>query len=325
MDPAQIDAMDPEARMNFLGNSLYPGVASLAGDAVAGKITGMLLELPTAEIVRLLSTADAFKEAVGAAIDALPPDMLDMLGETKQDGHSAEAASPEPRVSPTSTMTANLTGTPGWADDVDDDEEMPCVGDLFAADAARRAAKATGADECSAMHDDNDDGFVCTWDAAEWALEPDIVKLCAFIAERLEEPNVRIIRAVVEILGPHAALALLHRTERCMYRGGMIVPETGKPRTKGGIYVKLLKEAPDMPAEGRDLTLQRIKKEGDEAKKARARALAEKRAKAAGKPPSPTKAAVAGAAATVDSPSSQRERPKASLADFMTPSLARVC
>ena len=78
-----------------------------------------------------------------------------------------------------------------------------------------------------------------------------------------------------------------------------------------------------MPAEGRDLTLQRIKKEGDEAKKARARALAEKRAKAAGKPPSPAKAA--GAAATVDSPSSQRERPKASLADFMTPSLARVC
>ena len=48
--------------------------------------------------------------------------------------------------------------------------------------------------------------------------------------------------------------------------------------------------------------------------------LAEKRAKAAGKPHSPAKAA-----AVADSPSSQHERPKASLADFMTPSLARVC
>ena len=40
-------------------------------------------------------------------------------------------------------------------------------------------------------------------------------------------------RAVAELLGPHAALGLLHATERCVHRGGMVVEETGKPRTAG--------------------------------------------------------------------------------------------
>ena len=161
-----------------------------------------------------------------------------------------------------------------------------------------------------------DEDYVCAWDPAEWALEPDIVKLCAFVAERLEEPHVRIVRAVVETLGPHAALALLDRTERCVHRGGMVVEETGKPRTKGGIFLKLLKDASDMPEEGRAVTLARIKKEGDEAKKIHARKLAEKRARAAGKSLSPMKSAPA-----ADSPAAKDRIPKPSLADFMTPSV----
>ena len=91
---------------------------------------------------------------------------------------------------------------------------------------------------------------------------------------------------------------LLDRTERCVHRGGMVVEETGKPRTKGGIFVKLLKDAPDMPEDGRALTLARIKKEGDEAKKSKARTLAEKRARAAGKSISPMKSTAAAASAS---------------------------
>jgi hypothetical protein len=311
---ADVDAMAPEARMQFLGNWLYPGVVPLTGEALAGKVTGMLLELPTVEIVPLLTSLDALKESVGAAIDALPADMLDLLGEAKQtESVQSAASSPEPRVSPTSTMTANFTGSPGGWADADDDEEMPCVGDLFAAGAARRKVKESDEqNDAGAMDDDDDDdGYVCSWDPSKWALEPDIVKLCAFIAERLEEPQVRIVRAVVEVLGPHAALALLDRTERCVHRGGMVVEETGKSRTKGGIFVKLLKDAPDLPDEGRVLTLARIKKEGDEAKKTKARALAEKRARAAGKATSPSAAAA--------SPPAKEKIPKPSLADFMTP------
>ena len=71
MDPAQIDAMDPEARMNFLGNSLYPGVVSLAGDAVAGKITGMLLEMENAELLNLIESPDALDSKIKEALEVL--------------------------------------------------------------------------------------------------------------------------------------------------------------------------------------------------------------------------------------------------------------
>ena len=55
----------------------------------------------------------------------------------------------------------------------------------------------------------------------------------------------------------------------------MIVEETGKPRTKGGIFVKLLRDATaeTIDAEAQAKALARIKREGAEAKKASALAF----------------------------------------------------
>ena len=164
------------------------------------------------------------------------------------------------------------------------------------------------------VEDGMQNGFICEWDAAEMAAAgPEA--LCVFIAERLAEPQVRIMRAVVEVLGAKAALELLSETERVVADGGMVVEETGKPRTAGGIYLKLLKEATGYPAEAQQAALARIKKEGAEAKKSQQKSLAAKR-NAVG-----TKRGTAEAAVT--SPSST-ERAKPSLADFLTPQQLRA-
>ena len=65
------------------------------------------------------------------------------------------------------------------------------------------------------------------------------------------------------------ALDLLARTERCASDGGMVVEETGKPRTKGGIFVKLLKEATNLDLEQQARAIERVKRDGLAAKKAR--------------------------------------------------------
>ena len=88
----------------------------------------------------------------------------------------------------------------------------------------------------------------------------------AYISERLQEPQVRIVRAVVDHLGSATALELLEMTERTQAAGGMFVPETGKPRTSGGIYFKLLKDATNLPREAQQAALQRIKVEGKKVK-----------------------------------------------------------
>ena len=73
-----------------------------------------------------------------------------------------------------------------------------------------------------------------------------VAQMPAFILGRLDEPNAHIILGVIETLGPPVALSLLARTEQCVSEGGMVVEETGKPRTKGGIYVQLLKDATNL-------------------------------------------------------------------------------
>ena len=73
----------------------------------------------------------------------------------------------------------------------------------------------------------------------------------AGVAER--EP-----RAVVEHLGTDVALDLLEQTERVQAEGGMIVPDTGKPRTSGGIFFKLLKDASDLPRAEQEADVLRI-------------------------------------------------------------------
>ena len=87
-----------------------------------------------------------------------------------------------------------------------------------------------------------------------------------YICERLQEPQTRIVRAVVDFLGIAIAYELLDETERIQAQGGMIVPDTGRPRTSGGIYYKLLKEANHLPQEAQYAALQRIKVEGKKVK-----------------------------------------------------------
>jgi hypothetical protein len=81
--------------------------------------------------------------------------------------------------------------------------------------------------------------------------------LSEWIASRLDE-LLRIPRAVVETLGAPAALELLAAVERIQAAGGMLVEETGKPRTSGGIFIKLLKEAKHLPAAEHAATLERL-------------------------------------------------------------------
>ena len=82
------------------------------------------------------------------------------------------------------------------------------------------------------------------------------------IAQRLQEPQIRIVRAVADFLGSETALELLQRTEQVQAQGGMIVPETGKPRTNGGVYYRMLKDATDLPRDAQFAALERIKAEG---------------------------------------------------------------
>lgn len=53
MDAASLEAMEPMERAQVVGNYLFPHVAMLVGEALAGKITGMLLEMPPADLASL--------------------------------------------------------------------------------------------------------------------------------------------------------------------------------------------------------------------------------------------------------------------------------
>ena len=246
MDAAAIDAMEPNNRMSHLGNSLYPHIMTLVGESLAGKITGMLLEMSTTEIVVLLTDWEALKKAVGEAVAALPPDMLDLLGE--QPSH--EASSPVSPLNP--SPTSIMTGEGSWTNcDDDDGEPLLPINMMLEAAELKRSAKAHGAEDGEAM--DTDDGFVCEWDAGVMAAT-ESGALCAFIAERLHEPQVRIIRAVVDLLGASVALELLFTTERCVFNGGMVVEETGKSRTAGGICAPPLAPPPCLRTRARGVS-----------------------------------------------------------------------
>ena len=64
-------------------------------------------------------------------------------------------------------------------------------------------------------------------------------------------------------MGPDGLLA---QTEHVQAGGGMFVPETGKPRTSGGVYLVLLKSATNLPRDAQYAALQRIKIEGKKVK-----------------------------------------------------------
>jgi polyadenylate-binding protein len=61
---------DEAQKRNMLGEKLYPTVANLQ-PARAGKITGMLLEMETSEVLHLLESEASLREKVAEAVDVL--------------------------------------------------------------------------------------------------------------------------------------------------------------------------------------------------------------------------------------------------------------
>ena len=68
---AQLVAADKSAQREILGERLYPLVAQLEGAGLAGKITGMLLELEAAELVGMLEDSEHLRSKVTEAVGVL--------------------------------------------------------------------------------------------------------------------------------------------------------------------------------------------------------------------------------------------------------------
>mmetsp|Transcript_18653 Transcript_18653/g.18631 ORF Transcript_18653/g.18631 Transcript_18653/m.18631 type:complete len:552 (+) Transcript_18653:6-1661(+) len=65
------EAAPPEFKKRMLGEALYPVVLKNSNQKIAGKITGMLLEMENEELLSLLTNPDGLKLKVGEAIDVL--------------------------------------------------------------------------------------------------------------------------------------------------------------------------------------------------------------------------------------------------------------
>ena len=67
--------------MQDLGNAVYPRVLALVGEGLAGKVTGMLLQMPPRQLLGLMYEAppEAFRAAVDKALSVLPAEMLESL------------------------------------------------------------------------------------------------------------------------------------------------------------------------------------------------------------------------------------------------------
>jgi polyadenylate-binding protein len=82
----EYNAANTETKKRLLGENLYPRILKLTNQHVAGKITGMLLEMKNEELLGMLSNSPKLKEKVDEAIEVLReawknrPDQLALLG-----------------------------------------------------------------------------------------------------------------------------------------------------------------------------------------------------------------------------------------------------
>ena len=76
-----LTAMQPAERQQFVGNTIFPRIASMMGgdQMLAGKITGMCLELPVQEQHTLMQSPENLKAAIDQALAVLPPELQGML------------------------------------------------------------------------------------------------------------------------------------------------------------------------------------------------------------------------------------------------------
>jgi polyadenylate-binding protein len=67
---AALASAPPEQQKQLLGENLFPQIASLQPD-LAGKITGMLLEMDNSELLLLMESPEALEAKVDEAINVL--------------------------------------------------------------------------------------------------------------------------------------------------------------------------------------------------------------------------------------------------------------
>jgi hypothetical protein len=237
----ELEALPVGDRYSILGNALYPRVLGLVGtDALAGKVTGMLLELPLPQLHEMTTPGDKAEVM-----------LADMVQQARTVLPAEGAASPD-------TITAALDMTPPT---VELHAPNSCAGTPIAAIPLAEAFNSlnvdgTTPDKASVpVVEDKDAALAAAlgWEytIAEWAAYP-AADTVAFIVDRLQERNSVIVSAVADEIDLETALRLLARTEDIQQKGGILVPETGKPRSSGGIYLKLLKEATDLPEASRN-------------------------------------------------------------------------
>jgi polyadenylate-binding protein len=63
--------LSPNDRRQFLGEKLFPRIRDISGEALAGKITGMLLEMETSELLSLLEEPSVLRARVDEALNVL--------------------------------------------------------------------------------------------------------------------------------------------------------------------------------------------------------------------------------------------------------------
>ena len=93
----QLSAMPVDAQKNALGNVLYPLVLAAVGEAaLAGKITGMFLEMEAAALLPLLTAHDALGAKVQEAVEVLQAHAAAQVTATPTAATTAAAAAAAP-------------------------------------------------------------------------------------------------------------------------------------------------------------------------------------------------------------------------------------
>jgi polyadenylate-binding protein len=70
LDHSQLAQADPQTQKNMIGERLYPLIHRQHSD-LAGKITGMLLEMDNAELLHLIDTPEALDAKMEEALAVL--------------------------------------------------------------------------------------------------------------------------------------------------------------------------------------------------------------------------------------------------------------
>jgi hypothetical protein len=88
-----LDSLEPAARMQALGNALYPAIFQMLGEPLAGKLTGMLIEMPTQSVLDCLAAPETLKTTVEQALKALSKDVRAMAAPPPPAPQASSAAS----------------------------------------------------------------------------------------------------------------------------------------------------------------------------------------------------------------------------------------